>query len=560
MPTSDIVPDSDLPPGAVNDAGGEVPESDLPADLKPPADAPKADDDGFASGVRGVARGLAEAAAYPLQMIYNVGRTAVKGFASDIGLSKDKPDFTDLLGNRESQGAIDKAIKKPSTGLGTAAEVITGIAAPSPGELARAAGLVKELPRLGSMSFRDLMQLKFAKQPLPASERIIKEGRELDFRYPPSEVEHSTVGKMIEGATGKARAEESFSIHNVNRAQEIVANEFHLPSDTDLGATWTGADGKETSIFDQLAQAPYEKYEALANLGKIRPGSEFSRAIDDSGMAGAAQREIDFPSTVPPSILAERAKYNRTEFTGRGALEAMKSLRREGKLNVLSRDNLTKALGATQLDIAQAFEDEFGRFADKVATLEAHFKKPYGEWMESEAKQFAGGPIPQVTSKVVSEFKEARKELAKIWTVEESMRAGKFSPTTLANKWEFGKAHLDGNLKKIAESASRHRKAFQDIQKKGEQGPFTVWDGWMIGIGLTSAAVEGAEGQNEYGLALPAFSALRPIARAGMLSRVGQKLITRRPTSNRPLRAAVLASQNLMTPDTPDLGDESTVQ
>jgi hypothetical protein len=277
-----------------------------------------------------------------------------------------------------------------------------------------------------------------------------------------------------------------------------------------------------------------DKYKEVTAIPKFTPSPAYAADVRSAGMGGD-QVHIDFPKNTPDAILAERARWSSTEMTGQGALQAMRALREAGRTNILSRDAEKIALGRTQLDISKALEKEIGVQADK-----------------------SGKPD------LIKQFKNARKELARLHALQDSMVGTKFSPRALGKAYDNG-TPLDGNLKLIAENANAHRNVFKDVHVKGQQGAYTVHDAWVATLGLgMGGGYEVGVGHTGPGagmLGLAAYTAARPAVRKLLTSKPAQKLMTRpakaryaeRYLKHQTPRAAALGAESLA--QSPDLGE-----
>lgn len=507
----------------------DVALADLPAPPPPvsadqlpaPPDAPES---GLETTGRAVARGAIEGA-MALPELAMDAPVAAANLASR-GLEKisgRKPDPDMELPSTAINRTLDRAIAPPKSKAGKIGETAVSLLTPGPGDLA--AGL-QALPRLAELSPTDLLKLHIDGTPAPESQRVIQDAVNAGFKFPPSELPHAPIGKTIEGLAGKARTDEEASIANNKRTQQLVATEFGLAPETEI----------TDDVIDRLKQPAYGVYQEVADLGPIHPSPGYVADVSKAGERGA-QAETDFPDAVSPSILAERAKYIRPQFTGRGALERIKSLRADSKGNISSRDPEKMSLGVTQRDIANALEKELGVAASNSGKQD-----------------------------LMQRFTRARAQLAKINAVDDARVGGQVSARSLAKQYDRG-SPLTGNLKTIAQAASRHKQVFKDMQTKGEQGPYTVHDLWIMALGMGLGG-EGAVSHMPHGaapgFAVAAATAARPVARKALLSAPVQRLMTR-PKGSRPIeryvkskgsQAAALGAVNAAA-GSPDIGEGS---
>jgi hypothetical protein len=83
---------------------------------------------------------------------------------------------------------------------------------------------------------------------------------------------------------------------------------------------------------------------------------------------------------------------------------------------------------------------------------------------------------------------------------------------------------LSGGLKVIADAATEFPKAFQDMQKVGEWGPYSVMD-LLVGLGSAGAGLHNP-------LLLGGVAA-RPLARAALKSKAYQNVMTKAPEASK---------------------------
>lgn len=371
--------------------------------------------------------------------------------------------------------ALDEVLGKSKTKAGKAAEIVSSLG-PTTKTITEA-----ERALFGAEEYA---RMKISGGKVPESERIRQEGNSVGFKYSPSEVPDAKVSRQLTSVTGKARQEEEVSAHNLDKTQDLVAAEFHLPQGTEF----------TDQTFDRLEKPAFDAYERVANLGEVNTSPAYRAAVEKAGTWGG-QAETDFPKDTPTTVLQLRGAYNVAKFTGRGALEKIKQLRVESRLDVQSRDPERMAVGKAKKDIAAALEAELDLKAQSVGQAQ-----------------------------LLTQFRNARRYLAKINAVRDAMLGGKVSARALANQLSEG-SPLDGNLKIIAESALQNPKSFQDVQRKGLMGAYTVHDLWAMAAGTMGWLTGSGEGKAVAGLA--AASVARPAVRAAIRSPIVQRSITR---------------------------------
>jgi hypothetical protein len=265
----------------------------------------------------------------------------------------------------------------------------------------------------------------------------------------------------------------------------------------------------DPAALERLRKPAEDVYDQLAGLGRISADKEY---IDEVSGAGRAftHSAADFPGSVSPDVDKVRSMYLQQSFTARGAVDAMKQLRRDAALDLRSGDPERISVGMVKREVSEALQNRLDRQA-------ASMGKP----------------------ELVEQFKDARKLLAKINTVDDAMVGSHVNAGSLAKLHASKPGYLSGELLTIAKAATEFPKAFQQTSKTGEWGPYSVWD-LMIGLG---SAGGGAMGHP----ALLAGVVARPAARAALKSKAYQAASTT-PRSQTATRAAGKAIKDRALP------------
>jgi hypothetical protein len=292
------------------------------------------------------------------------------------------------------------------------------------------------------------------------------------YRLPPSQA-GGLGGKLAEGASGKIRTEQTLSRKNQEVTNDLAKKALGLPKDKVI----------TTASLNAVRKKANQAYDAVANLGKVTTDGQYASDIAGVGKRQAAMIQ-DFPEAANASVEALRKAYGKTEFTGKGAVQAIRVLRADGTKNIKAMNDPEKnALGYAQKEVADALEGQLERHAGA-----------------------SGNPT------LVKDYQAARQLLAKTHTVEESLNpaTGNVSAKDLAHQLDRG-APLSGELKTIADAHLSFPKALQDTERLGGHGPFSALD-YVAGV------VGGAH--NPAGAAA---IAARPVARAVITSKPYQK-------------------------------------
>lgn len=365
-------------------------------------------------------------------------------------------------------GAVLGALEPTATGesrlKNTAVGAVGGLVGKAGGELASKG--------LGAVANR-LAARTVAKQTANAeTDAAITAAKSAGYRLPPSQA-GGTVGKLAEGASGKIRTEQALSRKNQEVTNDLAKKALGLPKDKVI----------TTAALNGVRKQANKAYDAVANLGKVTTDNQYASDIAAVGKRQAAMIQ-DFPEAADAGVEALRKAYGKTEFTGKGAVQAIRVLRADGTKNIKALNDPEKnALGYAQKEVADALEGQLERHAAA-----------------------SGNPT------LVKDYQAARQLLAKTHTVEESLNpaTGNVSAKDLAHQLDRG-APLSGELKTIANTHLSFPKALQDTERLGGHGPFSALD-YVAGV------VGGAH--NPAGAAA---IAARPLARAVITSKPYQK-------------------------------------
>jgi hypothetical protein len=500
---SEVVPATDIPTGLQ-----PVPADDLPESMtsSPPPSAKPAATPAPPQKPVNVAEGLGEAAlnmgssalALPVEAAASLYKlttapkgkkveeankaTAAVGQAmtyqprSDAGKAISQVlNYPAELISKVGNGLGDWVTQKTgSAGLGATAAMVPQAAA----VLAGARG-----PKLAAKvaTAQDAILAREAAASAPRQAAVL-DARTKGFKLSPSEA-GGPVTQTVQSVAGGPKLEKEISADNSRRVQELVKLDLELdPNDV--------LDQSKLEELREKAEIPYEQ---LGATGMIRADGKF---VSDLANTGADFAKIDkaFPkehragSQVDMSeIESLKGRYLQPQFTADEAILAMRQLRKDARTNLKNYDPEKNAVGIVQRQIADVFLDRLDRHAQSLGNPE-----------------------------LVKSFVAARKQLAKIQAVEDAMHADRVSARSLARMYDNGKGRpLDGNLKTIAESATRFEKSFQDVDPQ-------QWRGFLSGVDYF-IGVAGAM----HNPALSAAVLARPAARAVLKSKPVQRAMTK---------------------------------
>jgi hypothetical protein len=346
--------------------------------------------------------------------------------------------------------------------------------------------------------------------------QIVKDARESGFVLKPSRA-GGNVGSVVEGVTGSPRLSIEATVKNQKNTNKLVNQELGLPDDTIL----------TPSKMTEIRRPHNAVYAEVGKLGQIATDQQYLSDIQNIGRTPGTS----FQKVRNPDLEALREAYTEQGFDSQDAVLQIRKLRNDARKNIKNPDPAKNEVGYAQRQIADAIENQIERHAEGVGQGD-----------------------------LVERFRGARKELAKINSVQDALVAstGDISASKLARAKAKG-APLSGNLAKIAEVHDAFPSEMRDVTKVRNQVPVTVLEGVAGGAGGATAAV--AHNPLAAAGVLGAVTG-RPLARKFLLSDLYQSRLAPGPSTpkakpptlkNRPLKKAAKAvgrSQYLTIPIT----------
>lgn len=294
----------------------------------------------------------------------------------------------------------------------------------------------------------------------------INAARAEGYVIPPTQANPNLKNRLLEGMAGKLTTAQNASTKNQVVTNQLAAKSLGLPPETKI----------TPEVLQQVRKLGGDAYEAVANTGTITPNQSYIKALDD--IAEPFNKAMQgFPNAKPSPVLQLVESLKSPQFDAASAVSKIKELR-------TAADD---AFRTGNTDIARASKRAAGELEN---VLEEHLQK-------------IGQP------ELLQAFKDGRQLIAKTYTVEKALNqaSGSVDARKLASQLQKGKP-LSGDLKSVAEFASRFRQAAQAVEGMGSLPQTSPLD-WMAGAGLSAASANP--------LGLLAVGA-RPIARSATLS------------------------------------------
>lgn len=284
--------------------------------------------------------------------------------------------------------------------------------------------------------------------------------RQLNISIPPSFARlaggKASISPTIEGMVGGApKTAIEASVKNAPAINAAAAS--------DIPTLEKGAELNDTNL-DEAAQPWYQKYNVVKNLGKAIPIDN----IFKSKVASIGQESADaFPMDSSPALDKLKQAYLQPDsFGSNGAVLKIRQLRKDGNLNIASRDPEKMQLGYAQRQIAGLIEDQMDRFAN---SRPEGFENPTA----------------------ISDFREARQQIAKIESLRDALLPGT-TDVSAARLFQMKKrgVPLSGNMDKIADLYGNFKPAMQDALPLRNKVPINRLEGMLSGAGMGASIAE----------------------------------------------------------------------
>ena len=299
------------------------------------------------------------------------------------------------------------------------------------------------------------------------AERAIAQGATL----PPTQVNPSMLNRLLEGFSGKQQTGQVASIKNQEVINAQARKTLNLPEDTVI----------TPQVLQDYRNVKGQAYDALKANNTYYADKQFFTDINKR----TAELQKLANTTDVTSELRVLNGLKQMNFDGVGLVEQMKRLRYDGEANLASVDPANRSLGQAQKFAARQLED----LAERNLK---NFNQP----------------------DVMSNFKQARQDIAKSYTIEKSLNAvtGDVSGAKLGQRAAQGKI-VPSELQALADAAAAYPTAFQNTSRIGSVPGISPLDVGAAGVAAASASNP----------SLLATVLGRPAVRAGITSPVFQR-------------------------------------
>jgi hypothetical protein len=299
------------------------------------------------------------------------------------------------------------------------------------------------------------------------AERAIAQGATL----PPTQVNPSVLNRLLEGFSGKQQTGQVASIKNQEVVNAQARKALNLPEDTVI----------TPQVLQDYRNLKGQAYDALKSNNTYYADKQF---ITDINKRTADLQKLSNTTDVTAELRVLNG-LKQMNFDGVGLVEQMKRLRYDGEANLASVDPANRSLGQAQKFAAKQLEDLAERNLN-------NFNQP----------------------DVMKNFKQARQDIAKSYTIEKSLNAvtGDVSGAKLGQRAAQGKI-VPSELQALADAAAAYPTAFQNTSRIGSVPGISPLD-----VGAAGIAAASSGSPSMLGTVLG-----RPAVRAGITSPMYQR-------------------------------------
>ncbi len=273
------------------------------------------------------------------------------------------------------------------------------------------------------------------------AERAIAQGATL----PPTQVNPTVLNKLLEGFSGKQQTGQVASIKNQEVVNAQARKALNLPEDTVI----------TPQVLQDYRNVKGQAYDALKSNNTYYADKQF---ITDINKRTADLQKLSNTTDVTAELRVLNG-LKQMNFDGVGLVEQMKRLRYDGEANLASVDPANRSLGQAQKFAAKQLEDLAERNLN-------NFNQP----------------------DVMKNFKQARQDIAKSYTIEKSLNAvtGDVSGAKLGQRAAQGKI-VPSELQALADAAAAYPTAFQNTSRIGSVPGISPLDVGAAGVAAASA-------------------------------------------------------------------------
>ena len=302
--------------------------------------------------------------------------------------------------------------------------------------------------------------------PLTQSQQVAQQAIQQGATLPPSQVNPTILNRLLEGFSGKQQTSQVASIKNQEVINAQARKSLGLAPDTPI----------TPQVLNDYRNVKGQAYDALRANPAYYTDRQF---IGDVNKRIAELQKIGSTTDVRAEINILNG-LKQLRFDGDGLVEQIKRLRGDAETNLSSGDARSISLGRAQKFASQQLEDLAERNLQ-------NFNQP----------------------DVMKNFKQARQDIAKSYTIEKSLNAatGDVSGAKLGQRAAAGRI-VPSELQALSNAAAAFPNAFQNVARVGSVPVISPLDVGAAGVAAASASNP----------ALLATVAGRPLVRSAITS------------------------------------------
>lgn len=327
-------------------------------------------------------------------------------------------------------GLVNPADADAGAAIGAAAPGVLQVA----GRLGTAAGNVMRSP---------------AQSPEVAA--AVQSARGAGYVIPPTQARPTLGNRVLEGLAGKITTAQNASARNQGVTNRLAAEALGLPPDTAI----------TPQVLKTLRDDAGKAYQSLKTLGDMTGDAQFNRQL--AGLKGAFEGAAkDFPGLAKPELSAMLDSLKQPRFKASSAIDAVRILRDEADAAFVKGDKGTaKALRSASRAMEDLIERNLLRM-NAERSLTGIMRNGGG------VDDIVGAGVNNPATQMLQQFREARRLIAKTYTVEKALNpaSGSVDARKLAAELKKGKP-LSGELKTAAEFGLQFPKAAQAVEGMG---------------------------------------------------------------------------------------------
>lgn len=345
-----------------------------------------------------------------------------------------------------AMGATNALVR--ATGGAVSGGVSAGMVDPSEATTGAAVGAV--LPgalKVAGMAGRSVGRVLRGPEQAADVAQAVQAARGAGYVIPPTQARPTLGNRLLEGFSGKLTTQQNASAANQGVTNRLAAESLGLAGDTKLTPDVL------TTVRKQAGQA----FESLRNTGTVQADQTYDKALNGivakyKGASGG------FPGLDKPEVENLVTTLRQPIFSSDAAVDAVRVLREKADAAYGAGD---KGLGKAIKEAASALEDQ----------LERHLA------------------ATNQPASVLAEFRDARKLIAKTYTVEKALNkeTGTVSAQKLAAELNKGKP-LSDELESAARFAARFPKASQTTEAMGSLPQLSPLD-FALGAGMSASTM-----------------------------------------------------------------------